>query len=372
MSVPLQELYEDTTSEFAAEGTMAHELAEYYLLDYLGLPIPSEKPTSDNPDFDLLEMERHAEDYASYVCEQRTGSSDLVGVEKRVILNGVVDGVQLGGLCFGTADCILLSDEGRTLHIIDYKYGRGVEVDAKANSQLMIYAICALSSAISMELAHKVQFVKLHIYQPRIGNVSSWETSKTELLNWYQEVVTPAISGVLNKQYTTVAGDHCRWCRHLDKCKVYAATFVDPIENEMRLEATTLTKERIGEILAVKDDVIKWLNALSDRVLTDMLNGDDLPGYKVVEGRSVRKITDSEGAIAYLRSKGYKEVDIFKPLELQNLTTIQKLVGKKVFDTEMSQFVTKPQGKPTLASLDDKRPVYVSEQDQLNDKDLFK
>lgn len=357
-SVPLSLNYPDTSSQFADEGTRAHELAEYETRKLLGMSLPTEVPPADDED-----MQQHALDYAMYIKEQITNEGDYVDLERKVYLNEIYKDESLRSMCYGTADCLVIGKD-RTLHIIDYKYGQGVEVSAVRNYQLMLYAAMTMTS-LNNEVARKIRKVKLHIYQPRIGNISVWELTLRELNVWYLEVVRPAIISILEKNYYTQAGDHCRWCKHRPKCYMYAMTYVDQIEEDLRLERWSISRERIAEILKVKDDVVKWLNELSDTVTNEILSGEVYDGFKVVEGRSIRKITDEEGAVTYLRSEGYKEQDIFKPLELNNITTLQKLMGKKAFDEQLSRFITKPKGKPTLVTSDDKRPDYVQEDQEL-------
>lgn len=358
MSIPLSENYPDTTSQFAEEGTQAHELAEWEARTLLELPTEGDKPQAADED-----MARHAKDYALYIKEQLTSEWDKVYLEERLHLKTTLGTTPMKGLCFGTADCVIVGADG-IIHIIDFKYGKGVEVSAEHNAQMMMYATMALSM-FSRDFAEQVSGFKLHIYQPRIGNISTWQISKDELQMWYALSVLPAITSILRQDYYAQAGDHCRWCKHRTSCAVYAQTYYDPVVQAMRLERWSMSKDKIAEVLSAKDDLIKWLGELSDKVLSDILSGDSYKGYKVVEGRSIRTITDKEGAIAYLRSAGYKEADIFKPLELQNLTALQKLMGKKAFDEEMAAFVTKPKGKPTLVTSDDKRPDYVDETEEL-------
>lgn len=363
MSVPLAENYPETTSIYAEEGTHAHELAEWEARRLLELDYDEgNKPRAYDED-----MQRYATEYAHYIKEQLASKDDYIFIESKVSLREVVtidnEDIPISSLCFGTADCMIVSN--RKLHIIDFKYGKGVEVLADHNTQMMMYAKMALSM-MHEEVFNQIETVKLHIYQPRIGNISSWELSKQDLMDWYKQIVTPAIKSILEQKYYMNAGGHCKWCKHRSNCKIYATTHFDPMVQSMRLQAHSLTKEKIEEILSIKDDLINWLGEVSEKVTNDILNGINYNGFKVVEGRSVRTITDKEGAITYLRSEGYKEQDIFKPLELQNITSLQKLMGKKAFDEQMGRFISKPKGKPTLTTISDKRPDYVSEEDEMS------
>lgn len=364
MSVPLSENYPETSSTFAEEGTRAHELCEWHLREKLREGLNSE-PVPAKPEADDEEMERYAEDYAIYVLEQRKTGSDIVMIEQRVHLRRDLLDVNLSEFCFGTADCLIVSSDRSTLHVIDYKYGKGVEVSAVENPQLMLYALMTLSEMHS-NVWEAVNTIYLHIYQPRIGNISKWEVSKDDIYRWSSQNLTPALVKIISKNYSLHSGDHCRWCRHKVNCKQYAMTYFDPIVEEMRLDWASIPKERIPFILECKADVVKWLNELSDKVTEEILNGARYDGFKVVEGRSVRSISDENGAVNYLRSQGYDASQIFKPLELKNITALTKLMGKKAFEEGMSPFLEKPQGKPTLVPITDKRPDFQSEERDLS------
>ncbi|MCM1517573.1 MAG: DUF2800 domain-containing protein [Pseudoflavonifractor sp.] len=91
------------------------------------------------------------------------------------------------------------------------------------------------------------------------------------------------------------------------------------------------------------------------------------PGYKLVEGRSVRRITDSDAVASLLRDEGYDTAEYMKPATLCGISDLERLVGKKRFAALCEGYITKPQGKPTLVPADDKRPAYNAATDDFND-----
>lgn len=149
----------DTTSEYAREGTCAHELAEYKVNKMLG--IEAKNPT-ESLDFYDSEMEDCTESYAQYIAEQIAKyDSPVVMVEQRLDFSKYVPGG------FGTGDCVIVADD--VLTVIDYKHGKGVPVSAENNSQMMLYALGALELFDSL---YDIKEICMIIFQPRLENVS--------------------------------------------------------------------------------------------------------------------------------------------------------------------------------------------------------
>ena len=105
-----------------------------------------------------------------------------------------------------------------------------------------------------------------------------------------------------------------------------------------------------------------WLKAIKERALSQMLNGEEIPGFKVVEGRSAREWGDTSGMVAELAAAGYGPADIYEPQELLSPAKMEKSLGKKKFaELVGSRIVTKP-GNPTIAPESDKRKPYSSKE----------
>ena len=165
-SARLTEDLPDTTSDFAIEGSDAHELCAYLVEKALGRNArdPNEDLTFYND-----EMQECAEEYRNYVMEQvekaRGYSRDpTVLIEQRLDFS---EWVPEG---FGTGDCIIVAD-GR-LQVIDYKHGLGVQVDADHNPQMMCYALGALEMFDGL---YNFDNVTMTIFQPRKHNISTFK-----------------------------------------------------------------------------------------------------------------------------------------------------------------------------------------------------
>jgi phage protein len=350
-SARLEESYPDTSSPYAKEGTLAHEIAEFKARNYFIETLPKRTFTSKLNKFkkDELyqnEMDEYTENYLEYVKEvaMRYPSKPYIALEKKIDFSKYVpDG-------YGTCDCIMI--HGNDMHIIDFKYGKGVPVSAENNSQLMLYALGALEAYCML---YQIETVHLSIFQPRIDNISCFEISAANLLSWAIEEVEPKAKLAYDGIGDFKAGEHCRFCKAQAQCRAKAESIISvfPIKEEPAL----LTDDEIGLILAKAKELVSWSNAVEDYALNAILSGKEIQGWKAVEGRSVRVFSDADKAFEKIVESGTPEEMLYerKPL---SLSQIEKLLGKKEFESIVSSFVIKPQGKPTLAPSDDKRPVF--------------
>ncbi len=345
-SARLAAQYEATTSSYAEEGTSAHALCAYQLEHALGRR--ARDPTEDLTECDE-EMETCAEDYAAFVLqlveeEKQTCRDPLVLVEERLDYSracGVPDS-------FGTADGLIVAD-GR-LTIVDFKYGKGIEVSAKRNPQLMCYALGALDA---FDGIYAIDTIRLIIYQPRLENISIDELSKDELTAWGRDVLMPRAREAYAGEGEFQAGDHCRFCPAKADCRKRAEYHLELAKYDFAMPAT-LGEDEIAALLPRLDDFIAWANDIKAFALQKALGGTHFDGYKVVAGRSVRKYTD-EAAVA----KAVQEAG-FDPYEqrLLGITAMQKLLGKKRMEDLLGGLMIKPPGRPTLVPETDKRRAY--------------
>ncbi len=350
-SARLEESYPDTSSPYAKEGTLAHEIAEFKARNYFIETLPKRTFTSKLNKFkkDELyqnEMDEYTENYLEYIKEvaMKYPSKPYIALEKKIDFSKYVpDG-------YGTCDCILI--HGNDMHIIDFKYGKGVPVSAENNSQLMLYALGALEA---YSMLYQIDTVHLSIFQPRIDNISCFEISAANLLSWAVGEVEPKAKLAYDGIGDFKAGEHCRFCKAQAQCRAKAESIISvfPIKEEPAL----LTDDEIGLILAKAKELVSWSNAVEDYALNAILSGKEIQGWKAVEGRSVRVFSDADKAFEKIVESGTPEEMLYerKPL---SLSQIEKLLGKKEFESIVSSFVIKPQGKPTLAPSDDKRPVF--------------
>lgn len=336
------ELYPRETSEFAAEGTLAHEIAE---------AVARGNTPKVGPDV-THEMLDCAAWYCNYIREQYTGDHPRVLLEQRVDFSDWVPGG------FGTCDCILL--QGDTLDVIDYKYGKGVPVNAELNPQLMLYGLGALND---YGLAVDVQTVRLHIYQPRINNISVWEVSTQDLLKWadsVREIAAVAAQG--GGEYR--AGDWCKFCPHAGECQELTQTCTRLVDG-YDVEVPVLAPHEVAQILEQEPLISLWLRRVKSRALAMALDGKPAPGWKAVEGRQGnRKWKDELEALHILDAAGYDRAETTET-HLLSPAGVDKLVGKKRAAELLAGQIGRSPGSPILVPESDKRPPY----DPANDFD---
>lgn len=342
-SARLELEFSDKETAAAAEGTAAHALCEHKVKK--ALKQRSSRPVSQ---FDSDEMEELTDAYRDYVIEQLTQERQIcpdaqMFIETRLDLTPYVPG------SYGTCDCLIVSD--KKLHIIDFKYGQGVLVEAERNPQMMLYALGALDIYYGL---YDFKEVEMTIFQPRRENVSTWSESVDELRKWAHEELKPKAELADSGEGEFSSGDWCLFCKAAIKCRARAQAKLELAKQEFSLPPL-LTDEEIEDILPKLSDLTKWANDILAYATDAALNhGKQWKGFKVVEGRSVRKYSDEDAVIKAAKSAGY--TDIFKT-SLITLTEMEKLMGKKKFKETLGGLVIKPQGKPTLVPAADKRPA---------------
>lgn len=341
-SARLCENYDDKGSDFAAEGTDAHALCEYKLKTALG--IKADDPTNDLSRYDA-EMEDCANGYAAFVLElieeaKKHCADPVVLIEQRLDYSKYVEEG------FGTGDCVIIADG--TLHIVDYKHGRGVLVEAEDNPQMKLYALGALEL---FDCIYDISSVSMAIYQPRRSNVSTYTVSKDELYDWAENVLTPAAELAFSGGGEYRCGEWCQFCKAKADCRKRAEANMGLAAFEFR-QPPLLTDNEVEDILGKLDELTSWANDIRNYALRAAVSGKKWNGYKLVEGRSNRKYTDENAVIAAVKKAG------FDPYEhkLLGVTAMTSLLGRKQFNEILGSYVTKPQGKPTLAPESDKRP----------------
>jgi len=342
-SARLCESYEDKGSDYAAEGTDAHELCEYKLRKALGME--AQDPTENLTWFNE-EMSDCANGYAAYVLEQveaakQTCADPVVLIEQRVDFSRWVESG------YGTADCIIIADG--TLQIIDYKHGLGVLVSAEENPQMQCYALGALEL---FDDIYDIDSVRMTIYQPRRDNVSTYEISKDELYRWADEVLKPTADLAFVGDGNFLCGEWCGFCKAKHDCRARADGNMELARYDFKLPPL-MTDEEVEEILSRVDDFIAWASDIKDYALQQAISGKEWNGWKLVEGRSNRKYTSETAVAGAVTDAG------FDPYERKVLgvTAMQKLLGKSRFEELLAAYIEKPQGKPTLVPESDKRPA---------------
>lgn len=345
-SARLEQEFEDRESEAAAEGTAAHALCEHKLRR--ALKMRSKRPVSQ---YDSDEMEGYTDDYVSFVLEQLEQAKQNC-VDPQILIEQRLDFSCYVPDGFGTGDCVIVSD--KILHIIDFKYGLGVLVDAENNPQMMLYALGALRLFDSL---YDIEEVAMSIYQPRRDNVSTWVISVTELMEWVETTLKPRAELAFKGEGQYTPGPWCTFCKAAVKCRARAEDKLRLAKYEFAMPPL-LTDSEIEDILGSLETLSKWANELMAYAQDAAINhGKVWHGYKLVESRTNRKYTDETAVIAAAQDAGY--TDIFKK-SLISITEMEKLMGKKSFKDILGTLVEKPQGKPTLVPASDKRPAITN------------
>lgn len=331
----------EAPSEAALQGTAAHALAEHKLRR--ALKQQSKRPVSKYEDD---EMNTHTDDYVSYVLEQYEQAKQatpgaVIYIEQHLDFSHVVPGG------FGTGDCLIVADG--TLHVIDLKYGLGVLVEAEWNPQMMLYAIGALAL---FDALYDIEQVALTVFQPRRENVSTWTISVTELNKWAEQTLKPAAELAAKGEGEFYAGAWCQFCRIASTCRARAEANLELAKFEFAPPAE-LSADEVADVLAQIPELTRWASDVQDYALSQALSGERYEGFKLVAGRSIRKYTDETAVAEAAKAAGYK--DIYKQ-SLLTITAMEKLMGKKNFSEILGNLVVKPEGKPTLVPVTDKRP----------------
>ena len=350
-SARLEQQFPDEQSVYAEEGTVAHELAEIRLRQALGERVRLSPRVTRSPYYGEA-MEGHIADYVTLVMEriaahrERTPDTLIMFEQRLDFSQWVPEG-------FGTGDVVIISDHD--MEIIDLKYGQGVKVEAAGNPQLRLYGLGAYAA---YGMLYDIRQVHLTIVQPRLDHMSTETIGVGALLEWAEEVIVPAAKLAYAGEGSYHPGPHCRFCRARFVCRARAEKNLELAKHDFA-KPETLTLEELSDILAQAEELQYWVSDVLHYALQQALAGEEIPGWKVVEGRSVRKWADEEAVKEILRGAGYTDADILR-LDLKGITAIEKLLGRKQFAELLSDYVIKPPGKPTLVPETDSRPALNS------------
>ncbi|MGK2309291.1 DUF2800 domain-containing protein [Cutibacterium sp. V970] len=343
-SAMLESREPDSSSAAAEQGTVAHALAEWKLRRALH-QAPTSKPESGWVD---EEMEYLTDDYVSFVQEHVSLVREACG-DPQVLIEQRLDSSHVVPGGFGTGDCVIIAEP--KLQIIDLKYGQGVLVEAERNPQLMLYALGALRTFRDL---YDIEQVAVTIYQPRRGNVDTWETSVAELLAWAETEVKPKAELAAAGEGEFCPGSWCQFCRIAPTCRARAEANLALAQLEFAPPAE-LSDSEIADVLTRIPQLKSWAADVEAYALSQAVNqGKQWAGFKLVAGRSVRKYTDENAVAAAAQAAGY--TDIYDK-RLITLTSMERLMGKTRFAEVLGHLVVKPVGKPTLVPESDKRPA---------------
>lgn len=351
-SVQLSEKYkrEESESVFAREGTAAHALAELHGQHAYGRLTDEDfeaavgrwerefadvfkAPTNSDRD----EMFATAHEYVELI--RRLASrykNSSVHFEER-LPTGVPQS-------WGTSDTVIVSPEA--VHIVDLKYGKGVEVAAKGNAQLRLYALGALDTY--GDLLGETQLVAMTVYQPRLGNTDTDEMAPDELRAWRQDVVAPAAAlalGPVDEAPFGPSESACRWCPLAGACRARAEYIA---EVDFGKAPDLLEDDEIAEVLPRLADIQRWTEDVKKEALQRAYTeGRTLPGHKVILRGGKRMIKDDAFAIQKLIDAGW-EAEQVAQLRVKGITALEKMLGRATFTEVLGDLVTRTEGKPAV------------------------
>lgn len=344
-SAVANEAYPNQDTAFAQEGTTAHEVAE--IIARARLEDGSEPHEMSYPIGFNREMVECAKGYADYIEEQKKSNDATVLLERKVDFSDwVPDG-------FGTCDCLIIQDD--TLTVIDYKYGQGVAVSATNNPQLRLYALGAMNDYGSVL---GITNIEMHIYQPRLNNISVDKITVEELMEWADKTVKPTAEKAIKGKGKYCPGEHCRFCLHAGKCRALTKACTEYIDTHgAKVSLPVLAPYEVADVLRMEPLISLWLKKVKEQALTTLMNGEELPGYKLVEGKLGNRKWKNEMEVAATLGKLYSS-DIYTETRLLSPSQMDKAIGKKKVAELLDELIERAPGAPTIAPIHDKRPAY--------------
>jgi hypothetical protein len=359
-SAHLELRFPKQSSAYADEGTAAHELCElaarYWLGEITEKAYKSRLAKLAKGQYYNAEMHECAVDYGRYISETAKATRDLC---PDAIVELEVKGLDFSEWApegFGTGDCIIVADG--LLEIIDFKYGKGVRVEAEGNAQMRLYALGAIRLYGGL---YDIRRVRMSIIQPRISREPDTdEIDAAELLEWAENYVKPrAALAYAGEGEFCPSEETCRFCRAKEQCKARADKNLALFDEAPGPPLITL--EEAGGILARAADMRAWLADLENLVMRSLFEGKPVEGWKLVEGRSNRKYVDEDKVAEAMKNAGYNEAAFYER-KLLGITAMESAFGKKAIGEILKDLIYKPRGKPTLAAAKDKRAEFKPEE----------
>lgn len=354
-----ESFFEDTTTEFAEEGTRAHRMGGECLERDINAAdwALDERVMADDPEeFDELypdEMQEYVQGYIDFVRDFIADhNEDIVIVETRVDFS---DWVPEG---FGTLDAAVVIVTNKHAYVIDLKYGKGVMVSAFENSQGLLYALGLVKRFPWLET------ITMFIYQPRVHNVSRFDVRVSQLLEWAEHTVKPVaaiayqplVTGDLGDAEFKPSDEACQFCKARVHCRARKEMMIAMVSYEFAAPHL-MTDEEVAEVLPEAEHLMAWGSDLKKWARESAVKGHRIEGYKLVEGRSNRKCSDEPRVAFTLRLEGYTDEQIYKPKKLRGITELTALAkGAKKLEAMIGRFIEKPRGKPVLVPITDPRP----------------
>lgn len=358
-SARLEEQFPASSSSYAEEGTLAHSVAEltvrYYLNEITEADFENKLDEYKKEKYFTEEMRECAVAYAKFVIDRliaakATCPDPIVILETRLDFSKYVPGG------FGTGDCLIIAEP--VLEVIDFKYGKGVRVEASDNSQMQLYGLGALNEFGDL---YDIETVRMTIFQPRLsGTFDTADKTVKALTTWATKTVKPrAKLADQGKGDFAPSEETCRFCRAKNQCRARTEENLKLFDDSP--DPLLISLDEAADILKKAGDIESWLKDLKELVSKALTQGEAVEGWKMVEGRSVRKFADEDKVVAAMREAGIEDAMLFER-KLISLTQMEKDFGKKRVGEILKDLIVKPKGAPTLAPESDKRPAYQFEE----------
>ncbi len=356
---------EECASEYADEGTYAHELGELKIklaLNPSNIFLKKLIADKRKNQYYSHELEDFVDSYRDYVIERFNAAK--AKSPKAIIL--IEEKVNLGEYIpegFGTCDIAIVYLD--VVELIDLKFGMGVRVDAVNNDQLMIYGLGFVSK---FDMLFNISKIKLTIFQPRLDHISDFEISHSDLVNYGVKIVKPKAEIAIKGEGDFEAGTWCKFCKLKPSCRTLRNFAFEQLRHDfkddevLKGELEELGKEEpeqyvlklkeLSQVYKSVNIISDWIDSVKKYMVSEALKGVKFPDLKLVRGSSKRTWKDENESISVLADLGHSEADL-KNTKIKGITDIEKLVGKKEF--EELGLTYKPLGSPTLVDESDKR-----------------
>ena len=344
----------EQTSEFAAEGTQAHSLAE------LKLRLATGEINQFNFDAQKKligeipkEMENATDFYVDTILE-KLYAAQKVCPDARLFIEQKLDMSPWVPECFGTSDAVIVSDS--TLEVLDLKYGKGVPVSAIGNPQARLYALGAVNSFGNI---YSFYTIRETIIQPRLDSVTEETMSKQDLLRW-GEAIRPTATLAYKGQGEFSPGEHCRFCAAKAICRARASQAMSIFEFGFD-SPDLIDDESIPRILQVADLAESWLKDIRSYAYQQAMKGEKFEGFKLVRGRApARKWKNEDEVIDQMARAGYSAEQYMEQPKLMSVSVLEKSIGKTAFKALLAGQTVQGDAPLTLVPESDSREEYSS------------
>jgi len=324
-SARLEASLPERSSVYADEGTLAHKLGELLILRQLkriGEQIYKIRlAVIMKGEYYSDAMMEYAQEYCAYVVGRymralKVDRNAILFIETELNLRKYVpEG-------YGTADVLIICKN--YIEFIDLKYGQGVPVSAVENKQLMLYGLGAIE--LGELFFENITTLHLTIYQPRIDNINSWTIDAMVLEDWAENELKERARMAFEGEGEFVPGSHCQFCDAKAQCKAHAKFRMSLAKYAFK-DPDLLDDEEIADILTKYQGFVSWAQDVHKWALTQAVAGKQWPGFKLVAGRSHRRIVNVKGAVSALKAAGYKPEEIYKKPVIRGIGELEALLG---------------------------------------------